>query len=165
MRCHEFEDRMNDVLDQRLAPERDGLLVRHAGECPSCRRLLEGQAALFSGLDLWETPALSHQFAAAVLVGSGQIPLGTTADVAHRPKANWLRVIAGLAALAAVVLVAVWIGLSKQQDAARPVAAKPAQPVLPKTVDASKAPAPQPAAAAGDMDQLAGVVQGSDVTS
>jgi hypothetical protein len=136
MRCHEFEDRMNEVLDQRLAPERDALLLRHAGECISCRQLLDGQAVLFAGIELVETPSLSRQFAAAVLVQSREIPAATETDTRRSGKKKWLGILAGLVSLAAVVLVAVWIGMSRQQNPARPTAVKPASPVVaPKTME------------------------------
>ena len=97
---------MNDVLDQRLVPERDSMLLRHAGECQACRQLLDGQAALLSGLELWEAPALSSRFASAVLVQAEAIPVAALVDVPHRPKSTWIGVIAALVSLAALVLVA-----------------------------------------------------------
>ncbi|MCE9525703.1 MAG: hypothetical protein K8R36_06580 [Planctomycetales bacterium] len=143
MRCREFEDRMNDLLDQRLAPERDGLLVRHADGCLACRRLLDGQSALFSGLELCETPPLSSQFCSAVLVQAEVVPVAAIADTSHRRPAKWLGVVAAIVSLAAVVLVAVIVGLSRKQDPVRPVAKTPDQPV-PKTIDVAKSPSPRP---------------------
>ena len=144
MQCREFEDRLNDVLDQRLLPEQDGLLVRHAGECLACRRLLNGQAALFSGLELCETPPLSSQFSCAVLVQADVVPLASIVDGANRRPGKWLGVVAAIASLAAIVLVSVFIGLSRQQDPVRPVAKTPKQPAVPKTVEVVKSPLPKP---------------------
>jgi hypothetical protein len=140
MQCHEFEDRMNDVLDQRLAPERDGFLVRHAGECSACRRLLDGQAALFSGLELCETPPLSGRFASAVLVQAEVIPVATLADGITRR--NWKKkgIVAAIASLAVVALVVVVIGLSRQKEPNNPVAKAPVPPTLPNVVDVAKVP-------------------------
>ena len=138
MRCREFEDRMNDALDQRLPPERDALLLRHAGECRSCRQLLAGQATLLAGIELMETPPLSTSFATAVLVQSREIPVATEINTRQSGKKKWLRMLAGLVSLAAVVLVAVWIGMSRQQDPARPTAVKPAAPLAPKTIEVAK---------------------------
>lgn len=146
MRCREFEDRMNDILDQRQAPERDGLLVRHAGECQACHQLLDGQAALLSGLELWDAPPLSSKFAEAVLAEAGEIHVAVVADTSQPLKAKWFRVIAGLVSLAAVVLVAVFVGLSRQQDPSRPTAAKPGQPVEPNTAVVAKKSLLQPSA-------------------
>ena len=139
MRCREFEDRMNDVLDQRLPPERDALLLRHAGECHSCHQLLAGQATLLAGVELLETPPLSANFTTAVLVQSREIPLATEINARQGGKKKWLGMLAGLVSLAAVVLVAVWIGMSRQQDSARPTAVKPISPVeAHKTIEVAK---------------------------
>ncbi len=140
MQCREFEDRMNDVLDQRLAPERDSLLMRHAGDCAACRRLLDGQTALFLGLGLCETPSLSGHFASAVLVQAEVIPVATLADGNSRRNWKIQGTVAAIASLAAVVLVAVFIGLSRQQEPIRPVAKTPEQPVLPNTAKVTKVP-------------------------
>ena len=146
MRCREFEDRMNEVLDQRLAPEQDDLLLRHVGDCLSCRRMLAGQSALFAGLELLETPQPSSQFAAAVLVQAGEIPVAAAEDVQRHGKTKWLGIISGLVSLAAVVVVAVFIGLSGRQNPLRPAATKPAPPEsAPKSVDIAKGSLPKPA--------------------
>lgn len=143
MRCREFEDRMNDLLDQRLPPERDALLLRHAGECRSCHELLAGQATLLAGVELLETPPLSTNFAAAVLVQSREIPEALETNTPRSGKKKWLGMLVGLVSLAAVVLVAVWIGMSRQEDPARPAAAKPASPAAaPKTIEVAKDLAP-----------------------
>jgi len=139
MRCREFEDRMNDLLDQRLPPERDALLLRHAGECHSCHQLLAGQATLLAGVELLEMPPLSTNFAAAVLAQSREILVAQAMNTPRSGKKKWLGVLAGLVSLAAVVLVAVWIGMSRQEDPARPTAVKPASPATaPKTVELAK---------------------------
>jgi hypothetical protein len=142
MRCREFEGRMNDVLDQRLSPERDALLLRHAGECHACHQLLAGQAALLAGVELLETPPLSTDFAGAVLVQSRENPVALEMNTRQSGKRSWLAPLAGLVSLAAIVLVAVWIGMSRHQDSARPTAVKPASPA-PKTVEIAKNSIPQ----------------------
>ena len=143
MRCREFEDRMNDVLDQRLVPERDEFLLRHAGECGSCRRLLDGEAALFAGLSRLETPPLSSRFAANILVRAG-----TTVEAARGTprggRSTWLGIMAGLASLAAVVVVAVLIGLSRQ-DPARPTIAKQEPTPASKNIEVAKSSVPSKA--------------------
>ena len=138
MQCREFDDRMNDVLDRRQVPERDALLLRHAGECLPCRQTLCGQAALLAGLELGETPQPSSQFAAAVLVQASVIPVATIADTRRGGK-KWAGAIAAIVSLAAVVIVAVLINLSRQQGPARPTANKPASPmVAPTTVEIAR---------------------------
>lgn len=113
MRCPEFEDRMNDVLDQRALPERDPLLQRHASECALCRQLLEGQATLFAGLELLETPRLSPVFAAIVL-DKAEVARFSVATKPSR-KSAWLVLAVGVASLATVVLVAVLMNLPGDQ--------------------------------------------------
>src|SRR5207248_11363836 len=114
MRCREFEDRMNDLLDQRHAPERDELLVRHAGQCPDCGRMLQGQAALFAGLEVLESPQPSRRFASAVLAQSVDAPV---AAVVVRPaKARkWMGIAAGLISVAAAFVV-VYLGFFHGQQ-------------------------------------------------
>ncbi len=138
MQCREFDDRMNDVLDRRQVPERDALLLRHAGECLPCRQTLHGQAALLAGLELGEIPQPSNQFAAAVLAQASVIPVATIVDTRRGGK-KWAGAIAAFVSLAAVVIVAVLINLSRQQGPARPTANKPASPlVAPKPVEVAR---------------------------
>jgi hypothetical protein len=118
--------------------------VRHAGECHVCQRLLDGQTALFSGLELCETPRLSSQFSSAVLVRAEVVPLAAIVERSHRRPGKWLGVVAAIATLAAVVLVAVFMGLPRQQDPGRPVAKTPDPHVAPKAVVVAKIPLPKP---------------------
>jgi hypothetical protein len=131
MRCPEFEDRMNDVLDQRALPESDALLRHHAAECAACRQLLDGQAVLFAGLELAETPRLSPIFAATVLEQSAVTPV----VVANNPrrKSAWFALAAGLASLATVALVAALMNLPGDQPGDHAHAGKPStSPVIVK---------------------------------
>jgi len=50
MQCEEFDDRLNRLLDHRLAPGEDELLAAHARDCEACAELLLAQERLFSGL-------------------------------------------------------------------------------------------------------------------
>jgi hypothetical protein len=50
MRCREFEQRLNAVLDERSDPVADEMLCAHAQTCAPCRMLLDGQQLLFSAL-------------------------------------------------------------------------------------------------------------------
>lgn len=49
MRCDQFEDRLNDVLDRRDDPRRDASLTAHAAECRQCRNLASAYAMLTDG--------------------------------------------------------------------------------------------------------------------
>jgi hypothetical protein len=50
MRCVEFENRLQEMLDQRLCPEDDAQLQAHAVICRKCAETLKYEQALFSGL-------------------------------------------------------------------------------------------------------------------
>lgn len=50
MRCDQFEQRLQQVLDHRACPDEDDYLSAHARICPRCQRLLVSQRALFDGL-------------------------------------------------------------------------------------------------------------------
>ncbi len=53
MRCEQFEQRMQGLLDRRAIPERDSVLLSHASRCLRCRTLLhcESEVADFLGHD------------------------------------------------------------------------------------------------------------------
>ena len=67
MHCREFESRLNDILDDRGQPRADTQLASHAEACDPCRRLLDGQQALFQGLAQRPLPSLSGGFARRVV--------------------------------------------------------------------------------------------------
>jgi hypothetical protein len=50
MKCHEFEDRLHALLDDRQSPAADSALAAHAAACEPCGQLLHAQYALFAGL-------------------------------------------------------------------------------------------------------------------
>ena len=50
MLCREFEQRMQELLDERKRPELDADLVDHAPACSSCSDMLLAQERLFQGL-------------------------------------------------------------------------------------------------------------------
>ena len=47
MRCDDFQDRWQRLLDERQAPELDELLCAHAAMCEDCERILRTQTILF----------------------------------------------------------------------------------------------------------------------
>lgn len=47
MSCDWFEERLQDILDQRLDPADDSQVRFHAQRCPACRTLLDVQRRLF----------------------------------------------------------------------------------------------------------------------
>jgi hypothetical protein len=50
MRCAQFENRIQNLLDERGRPEVDAMLRQHAGDCPDCRQRLAGYEALLEGV-------------------------------------------------------------------------------------------------------------------
>lgn len=49
MRCDQFENRLNDVLDRRDDPRRDAPLIAHAATCRECRNLAAAYEVLTDG--------------------------------------------------------------------------------------------------------------------
>ncbi len=67
MQCDKFEARLHELLDRRSRPERDDVLRAHALSCPECQQVLEAQELLFDGLEFFECPEPSPDFAGRVL--------------------------------------------------------------------------------------------------
>ncbi len=61
MDCHDFEERMNEVLDRRCRPERDVLLQNHADRCSDCKRVLLVQSQLFQRIIASEVQPVRHR--------------------------------------------------------------------------------------------------------
>jgi len=104
MRCREFENRLNAVLDERLRPESDPLLAAHATHCDECRQLLSHQAALLDGLSQRNLPPLPRDFAGRVVAAACREAPVLVAR--QRTSQTWLAIGAVLAS-AAVMLLAV----------------------------------------------------------
>ena len=66
MKCHEFEDRLHALLDDRRSPAGDTALAAHAAACPACGQLLTGQQVLLAGLRSG-LPPLAGDFARRTL--------------------------------------------------------------------------------------------------
>jgi len=82
MRCDSFENRLNEILDQRGSPSHDRELRAHAESCGSCRALLAGQQLLFAGLDLADPPEISSGFTSRILARVTEAaPSGATAGI------------------------------------------------------------------------------------
>jgi hypothetical protein len=61
MKCHEFEDRLQALLDDRQSPAGDSALAAHAAACDACGHLLHGQQVLLAGLHA-ALPPLANDF-------------------------------------------------------------------------------------------------------
>jgi hypothetical protein len=105
MRCDEFAGRLDDVLDQRCDPTADPALRKHAQVCPGCREELAATARLLTGLEVWEAPAPSPDFAQRVVAQ-------VLAVDHHRPwyRSTWCGwVVAAAALLLVALLPAYWL--------------------------------------------------------
>jgi len=67
MLCNEFEARMQQLLDQRRAPDRDAALLSHARQCGRCHGQLTTLLRLLDSLDLLDLPPISPEFAQHVV--------------------------------------------------------------------------------------------------
>lgn len=67
MTCGQFEKRLHDLLDRRLAPSEDLQLARHARRCPACRETLAACTRMIDGLNLLELPVPDDGFSSRVL--------------------------------------------------------------------------------------------------
>ncbi|HEX5104887.1 MAG TPA: hypothetical protein VFV87_13800 [Pirellulaceae bacterium] len=67
MHCHEFETRLNHILDDRGQPRADAQLAAHAETCDDCRQLLLGQEMLLAGLRRFSPPPVSSGFSRRVV--------------------------------------------------------------------------------------------------
>jgi hypothetical protein len=82
MSCEDFEQRLNEVLDDRLDPAADRLLVEHSQRCPECQRLLALQSQCFAALHgaLNLSPSLGGRSLLGETLGQAE-SLGT--DLGH----------------------------------------------------------------------------------
>lgn len=110
MRCDEFAERLDYVLDQRRDPAADPLLRKHARACLNCRDEMETIQTVLTGIDLWESPAanadLAQRVVAQVVAEDGRRPW-----YLHAWR-GWA--LAAAAMLLVSVLPAYW--LAKQND-------------------------------------------------
>ena len=67
MKCREFEDRLNDLLDERHEPASDGRLADHAHGCLPCRQLLSDQRIVLATLKDDRPPQPAAGFAKRVV--------------------------------------------------------------------------------------------------
>jgi hypothetical protein len=125
MLCHEFEQRLNAVLDERREPACDGRLRDHAEQCDTCRELLAGQRWLLIGLRSCVTPRLADDFARRVVAGAAH-----REPLAHSRSSSRLLLAGGVlltsAAAALVALSLAWYARGGGPALAKSPAASPA---------------------------------------
>lgn len=109
MKCIDFEDRLNELLDDRCPAQDDPLLLAHARQCPSCREMLAAEASLFRGLRLLErrtpTPELGSRILAELATPTVALP-PIPPPRFHLP---WMSIISSAAILLVAVSVGAWI--------------------------------------------------------
>lgn len=67
MRCEEFEERIHESLDQRIAPGSQEALRHHARGCPGCNGLLASYEQLSDGLNFFEPAGPREGFSRRVV--------------------------------------------------------------------------------------------------
>jgi hypothetical protein len=102
MQCAEFEDRLNRLLDHRLAPEDDAALTDHAHDCEECASLFHAQQRLFVGLKQSRVQA-SVELAARVVA---QQHWEVTRRRSVWRSAGWAVLLASAASLGGLALMA-----------------------------------------------------------
>jgi hypothetical protein len=114
MQCENFERRLHRLLDERLAPEDDAELRRHAAACNSCDELLASQAVLWRALVSVESPEPPSSFVDDVMrrlvVGPSTVVTQTEASVTTSDRLRVKRrttPMSSVLAIAAVFLLAV----------------------------------------------------------
>lgn len=117
MQCREFENRLNEVLDERGRPELDMLLASHAHHCESCGQMLARYELVCEAATSLPLPKLPADFSQRVVseylrqahsaVDSSAIELA-----ASRRRLQWS---VSLVALAAVLLIAILPLLARRQ--------------------------------------------------
>jgi hypothetical protein len=122
MKCREFEERLNRLLDLRRAAEADETLSDHAASCDACRQLLIGQRALLAGLGAGAVPPLPADFSRRVVSRFQAEPIeALVIDSGSAARRAWQ--LAGLvAATAAAVMIAVSVFIASRPDSGPKVA-------------------------------------------
>ena len=96
MRCDEFEERIHQSLDQRIAPWSQEPLLRHTQKCHRCHELLATYEQLSDGLTFFEAAMPGEGFSQRVVKQFSTI----------RTRRRHVALAATVAALAAAVLLA-----------------------------------------------------------
>src|SRR5687767_13502155 len=113
MKCRDFEDRLNYLLDERVEPAADVRLADHAHDCPPCRKLLDDQHVVLAMIKEAPLPATSSGFARRVVSRAAPL-VGVRRQVLPR-RTIWA--IGTLLATAAAVLLAVSLVWQARQGA------------------------------------------------
>lgn len=147
MQCHEFETRMQSVLDARQAPQADAQLAGHAAECADCRHMLAAMLAVVEGAEMLPA-ACSSNMADRVLDEMNRWRAGSIGDrrkfaLPRRvPSLRWSLQLAAAAALVLALPLFSWLTQSRTTSSQRLADAGSAHVADPAHV-AQERPAPQ----------------------
>lgn len=108
MKCTDFENRLNDLLDDRLAPQNDPILIAHAADCAECREVLAAHESLFRGLALLNRRTVSPELGKQVL-RELNAPAAALPPLPPSPRRGWLPMLATAAAILLAVGLSIWI--------------------------------------------------------
>jgi anti-sigma factor RsiW len=103
--CVEFESRLNDLLDRRIAPDDDSYLCSHARRCPQCADLMSAHLAVTAALRDLQAEGPDETFPFAIMNRIEQERSVTT----HRQRRQWLA-ISLVTAASALVAFTLWRG-------------------------------------------------------
>jgi hypothetical protein len=145
MQCHEFENRLNVLLDERRVPESDPQLAAHAAECEECGRALAGQAALLGGLASLCTPELPANFSECVVAQVVEPVVPATvmpATMPARSRGLWW-VVGAAATVAAVLVLAVNVGIMSRRHRDRAAELANQSPTAVQRTQREKQPRPR----------------------
>jgi len=150
MKCTDFENRLNDLLDARLSLHDDSALTAHATICADCRDLLSNHESLFRGLAVLSRRTVSPELGKRVLNEINAPAI--VPPLPPAPRRSWFSFIATAAAVLLAVGLSIWI-INRGGD--RPIARDPvprnnpnglaiANPNrVPRPAETSKKPAPE----------------------
>lgn len=106
MKCIDFENRLNELLDDRLSPQEDAALIGHAENCVDCREMLAAQENLFLGMAALQRRTPWLDIGPRVLSELNTPVASINLPPPVRRPLRWLPLLAS----AAVVLIAVGVG-------------------------------------------------------
>lgn len=115
MKCTDFEDRLNELLDDRRVPQDDAALQAHAESCSECREMLLAQESLFRGVALLQRRTPAPELGKRVL-RELNTPVATLAPLLSPPRRSWMPLLATAAAVLLAVGLSVWLVNRGNQD-------------------------------------------------